>query len=124
MAGGVSEIKSHCFFERIDWEKLVLKEVVPPFKPAVSRADDAFYFDSEFTSRTPKGRVSLLCRRSFFCEAAQIARNVKLWDEPNFCVGLGTLFSQTLKCNFPTYFFPTINNAKVPDFTLRKLDLH
>ncbi|OXA51154.1 Ribosomal protein S6 kinase alpha-3 [Folsomia candida] len=53
-AGGVSEIKSHCFFERIDWEKLVLKEVVPPFKPAVSRADDAFYFDSEFTSRTPK----------------------------------------------------------------------
>lgn len=53
--GGVQEIKSHCFFEGIDWEKLYLKEVVPPFKPGISRADDAFYFDTEFTSRTPKG---------------------------------------------------------------------
>jgi p90 ribosomal S6 kinase len=31
------------------------KEIHPPFKPAVSRADDAFYFDKEFTSKTPKG---------------------------------------------------------------------
>jgi p90 ribosomal S6 kinase len=53
-AGGVKEIKSHCFFSTIDWEKLYKKDVIPPFKPAVSRADDAFYFDSEFTSRTPK----------------------------------------------------------------------
>lgn len=27
----------------------------PPFRPAVARPDDTFYFDSEFTSRTPKG---------------------------------------------------------------------
>jgi len=53
-SGGVEEIKQHCFFQTIDWPALYKKEVIPPFKPAVSRADDAFYFDSEFTSRTPK----------------------------------------------------------------------
>ncbi|XP_066999104.2 ribosomal protein S6 kinase 2 beta isoform X2 [Anabrus simplex] len=51
---GVEEIKSHSFFATIDWDKLVRKEIQPPFKPAVSRADDAFYFDKEFTSKTPK----------------------------------------------------------------------
>ncbi|XP_072155318.1 ribosomal protein S6 kinase alpha-2 isoform X1 [Bemisia tabaci] len=52
--GGVEEIKAHPFFATIDWAKLYRKEIQPPFKPAVSRADDAFYFDSEFTSKTPK----------------------------------------------------------------------
>jgi hypothetical protein len=31
------------------------REVNPPFKPAVVQTDDAFYFDPEFTSKTPKG---------------------------------------------------------------------
>uniref|UniRef100_A0A1B6CU71 Ribosomal protein S6 kinase n=1 Tax=Clastoptera arizonana TaxID=38151 RepID=A0A1B6CU71_9HEMI len=51
---GVNEIKAHPFFAKIDWDKLLKKEIQPPFKPAVSRADDAFYFDSEFTSKSPK----------------------------------------------------------------------
>ncbi|KAL0276155.1 UNVERIFIED_CONTAM: hypothetical protein PYX00_003784 [Menopon gallinae] len=51
---GVNEIKNHPFFATIDWEKLYRKEIQPPFKPAVARADDAFYFDSEFTSKTPR----------------------------------------------------------------------
>ncbi|XP_063235019.1 ribosomal protein S6 kinase 2 beta isoform X3 [Bacillus rossius redtenbacheri] len=51
---GVKEIKSHSFFATIDWDRLYRKEIQPPFKPAVSRADDAFYFDKEFTSKTPK----------------------------------------------------------------------
>lgn len=59
--GGVEEIKQHCFFQTIDWPNLYTKQVIPPFKPAVSRADDAFYFDSEFTSRTPKGTF-VYCR--------------------------------------------------------------
>jgi len=52
---GVQEIKAHSFFATIDWDKLYHKEISPPFKPAVSRADDAHYFDSEYTSKTPKG---------------------------------------------------------------------
>jgi p90 ribosomal S6 kinase len=57
---GVEEIKSHSFFATIDWDKLMKKEIYPPFKPAVSRADDAFYFDKEFTSKTPKGEKNPL----------------------------------------------------------------
>lgn len=53
----MSEIKSHPFFATIDWDKLYHKKIDPPFKPAVSRADDAYYFDSEFTSKTPKGKL-------------------------------------------------------------------
>lgn len=52
---GIQELKDHAFFTSINWDKLYHKEIHPPFKPAVSRADDAFYFDSEFTSKTPKG---------------------------------------------------------------------
>lgn len=51
---GIQDIKNHEFFANIDWDALYRKEVVPPFRPAVSRADDAFYFDSEFTCRTPR----------------------------------------------------------------------
>ncbi|XP_065908335.1 ribosomal protein S6 kinase 2 beta-like isoform X2 [Dysidea avara] len=50
---GIENIKAHPFFASIKWEKLYKRQVNPPFKPACSR-DDAFYFDSEFTSRTPR----------------------------------------------------------------------
>ncbi|XP_078538765.1 ribosomal protein S6 kinase alpha-1 isoform X1 [Lissotriton helveticus] len=48
------EIKRHPFFSTIDWNKLFRRELPPPFKPAVAQPDDTFYFDTEFTSRTPK----------------------------------------------------------------------
>lgn len=54
---GIEEIKSHIFFDTIDWDKLYKKEIKPPFKPAVSQEDDAFYFDNEFTCKTPKGKL-------------------------------------------------------------------
>ncbi|XP_066573601.1 ribosomal protein S6 kinase alpha-1 isoform X2 [Amia ocellicauda] len=53
-ADGAEEIKRHAFFSTIDWNRLFRREIKPPFKPAVARPDDTFYFDSEFTSRTPK----------------------------------------------------------------------
>ncbi len=56
---GVEDIKKHPFFASIDFEKLLRKEISPPFKPAVSNADDTFYFDTEFTSRTPKDSPGL-----------------------------------------------------------------
>ncbi|XP_048104764.1 ribosomal protein S6 kinase alpha-1 isoform X1 [Alosa alosa] len=51
---GAEELKRHNFFSTIDWNKLFRREIKPPFRPAVARPDDTFYFDSEFTSRTPK----------------------------------------------------------------------
>ncbi|XP_005991064.1 ribosomal protein S6 kinase 2 alpha isoform X2 [Latimeria chalumnae] len=51
---GAEEIKRNPFFSTIDWNKLFRKELKPPFKPAVARPEDTFYFDNEFTSRTPR----------------------------------------------------------------------
>ncbi|KAJ8312931.1 hypothetical protein KUTeg_010304 [Tegillarca granosa] len=39
---------------RLDFELLLKRKINPPFKPAVVQTDDAFYFDTEFTARTPK----------------------------------------------------------------------
>jgi len=52
---GVEDLKSHVFFATINWDKLLKRQIVPPFKPVASRVDDAFYFDKQFTSKTPKG---------------------------------------------------------------------
>ncbi|XP_021056557.1 ribosomal protein S6 kinase alpha-1 isoform X2 [Mus pahari] len=51
---GAEEIKRHIFYSTIDWNKLYRREIKPPFKPAVAQPDDTFYFDTEFTSRTPR----------------------------------------------------------------------
>ncbi|EDV20515.1 uncharacterized protein TRIADDRAFT_60987 [Trichoplax adhaerens] len=50
---GLEDIKNHPFFASIDWNKLLRKEIKPPFKPAVN-CNDTYYFDTEFTNRTPK----------------------------------------------------------------------
>uniref|UniRef100_A0A8C9VYK5 non-specific serine/threonine protein kinase n=1 Tax=Scleropages formosus TaxID=113540 RepID=A0A8C9VYK5_SCLFO len=51
---GVEEIKRHPFYSSIDWNKLFRREIHPPFRPASGRPDDTFYFDPEFTAKTPK----------------------------------------------------------------------
>ncbi|XP_018327500.1 ribosomal protein S6 kinase 2 beta isoform X2 [Agrilus planipennis] len=53
-AGGIDDLKRHEFFATIDWDALLGKKIRPPFKPAVLGPDEAYYFDSEFTSKTPR----------------------------------------------------------------------
>ena len=53
-AAGVADVKAHSFFATINFDKLVKRLIIPPYKPVIGR-DDTFYFDSEFTSRTPRG---------------------------------------------------------------------
>ncbi|KAL0586577.1 hypothetical protein ABG067_003751 [Albugo candida] len=51
-ANGCSEVKNHPFFEDIDWEKLLRKEIQPPFRPCHTAMNDGeapLNFDSEFT---------------------------------------------------------------------------
>jgi len=45
----VSEIKSHKFFEDIDWIKLEKKQITPPFKPKIRYQGDVRNFDKMFT---------------------------------------------------------------------------
>lgn len=65
---GIEDIKKHEFFATIDWANLHVKKVRPPFIPAVSR-DDAYYFDSEYTCKSPRdspgGPVSASAREIF-----------------------------------------------------------
>uniref|UniRef100_A0A1I7XZZ4 Ribosomal protein S6 kinase n=1 Tax=Steinernema glaseri TaxID=37863 RepID=A0A1I7XZZ4_9BILA len=56
---GIEEIKKHPFFASIDWKRLLARELSPPFKPTVSNTDDTFYFDSEFTKKTPRDSPAL-----------------------------------------------------------------
>lgn len=48
----VVEIMAHPFFACINWNDLVHKKIVPPFKPQVTSDTDTRYFDSEFTGES------------------------------------------------------------------------
>lgn len=52
-SGSFEEVMGHPWFRDIDWDKLYKKEVVPPFKPIVSGADDVRNVDSEFLGELP-----------------------------------------------------------------------
>lgn len=54
---GPAEIKAHPFFSTIDWKKLALKKIRPPFKPSVESAVDTSNFDKEFTNEMPTDSV-------------------------------------------------------------------
>ena len=48
----VREIMAHSFFAIINWNDLVHRKIVPPFKPQVTSDTDTRYFDSEFTGES------------------------------------------------------------------------
>lgn len=47
---GSEEIRSHPFFAPISWDKLMRREISPPWKPVVKDELDVGNFDAEFTS--------------------------------------------------------------------------
>jgi len=47
-------IKLHPYFKGVDWEKIVRKEVDPPFVPDVKGKSDTSQVDREFLAETPK----------------------------------------------------------------------
>lgn len=56
-ANGAAEIKSHRFFETIDWKRLLQKKIQPSFRPNVLNAMDTANFDREFTDEVPTDSV-------------------------------------------------------------------
>ena len=53
-AAGVEEIKAHAFFAGIDFDKLLRKELEPPFKPAASH-NPLQHFDKKMTAMKMTG---------------------------------------------------------------------
>ena len=47
-----SAVKSHPFFNSINWSDLEKKRITPPFKPQVVSETDTRYFDTEFTGES------------------------------------------------------------------------
>lgn len=45
----MANIKNHPWFAPIDWEKLINKEIKPPFMPKIEHDVDTQNFDREFT---------------------------------------------------------------------------
>lgn len=44
------EIMEHPFYKEINWEKLLKREIVPPFIPDAKKVLNLQYFHTEFTS--------------------------------------------------------------------------
>lgn len=56
-ARGVEEVKSHPFFEGINWTLLEQKRLPTPFQPKITNAMSAENFDTEFTNEEPINSV-------------------------------------------------------------------
>lgn len=52
-----TDIKNHKFFKDIDWNKLLNKSYLPPFKPNVENLLDTSNFDQDFTNEQPQDSV-------------------------------------------------------------------
>ncbi|XP_033227710.1 protein kinase C isoform X2 [Belonocnema kinseyi] len=52
--GGESAIRTHPFFQYMDWEALEARKLKPPFRPKIKSKKDAVNFDTEFTRETPE----------------------------------------------------------------------
>ncbi|CAD6226480.1 GSCOCG00005846001-RA-CDS [Cotesia congregata] len=51
--GGEYAIKSHPFFQSMDWRALEARKLKPPFTPKINNEKDAMNFDTEFTKEEP-----------------------------------------------------------------------
>lgn len=77
----VKEIMNHPFFACINWNDLVNKRIVPPFKPQVTSDTDTRYFDSEFTGESveltppdPAVHLQSIQEEPHFSQVKQIKR--------------------------------------------------
>ena len=47
--GSAEEIKSHEFFRSVDWDELLARRTVPPYKPVLKDPTDTSHFDAQQT---------------------------------------------------------------------------
>mmetsp|Transcript_44932 Transcript_44932/g.71759 ORF Transcript_44932/g.71759 Transcript_44932/m.71759 type:complete len:602 (-) Transcript_44932:1808-3613(-) len=51
---GVRELKDHPFFKKLDWEKLLQRQIEPPFQPNIANgSEDISNFSEQFTALDP-----------------------------------------------------------------------
>ncbi|KAF4663101.1 hypothetical protein FOL47_005900 [Perkinsus chesapeaki] len=55
------DIKSHPFFQGVDWKSLMSRQITPPFQPHVTAAADVKYFDREFLDMPAINSMEYTC---------------------------------------------------------------
>ena len=88
---GIEDIKAHTFFSSIDWDQLVKKSVSPPFQPTVV-ADDAFHFDTEYTSRLFRVMCFLDCLECIVLEPPKTRLQCRLAQRRTSCFGVSPMW--------------------------------
>jgi len=65
------EIKEHEWFEDVNWNDLLQKKILPPFRPELSSPTDTRHFDKEFTEHnfmdSPNFQLSPSCDHDLSC---------------------------------------------------------
>ncbi|CAI8003942.1 Serine/threonine-protein kinase N2, partial [Geodia barretti] len=52
--GDAEEVKSHVFFESINWDDVYNKKITPPLVPFILSQTSTDYFEEEFTAENPQ----------------------------------------------------------------------
>lgn len=60
------EVRNHLFFVSIDWEKLLRREIKPPFVPKVRCETDTVNISKEFIEIEPNQGKILMSLKYFF----------------------------------------------------------
>ncbi|XP_017332476.1 ribosomal protein S6 kinase alpha-5 [Ictalurus punctatus] len=90
---GAQDVKSHPFYQKINWEDLAAKKVPAPFKPVIRDELDVSNFAEEFTEMDPTYSPAALpqnCDRifqgySFIAPSILFKRNVVMDDPVQLC---------------------------------------
>lgn len=98
--GDAKELKDHPFFDDVDWDALLKKNVIPPFKPTLRSETDTSYFDTQFTDEAIPNSLART-------QAASLLNSTPL--------------SPTMQENFRGFTF--VNESSIDDhFVGRQLD--
>uniref|UniRef100_A0A1I7VMT6 Ribosomal protein S6 kinase n=1 Tax=Loa loa TaxID=7209 RepID=A0A1I7VMT6_LOALO len=123
----VKQIKSHPFFDTINWDKLYRREVEPPFKPLCTPSNHTRCFDPEFTKKTPHDSPALppsATAHELFRGFSYVAPSILSNDKPSLSV---SVIASHLQGAEKTYIFDEYNfaeNLGVGSFSVCKRCVH
>ncbi|XP_038629266.1 ribosomal protein S6 kinase alpha-5 isoform X1 [Scyliorhinus canicula] len=94
--GGADEIKSHPFFQKINWDELSAKSIEAPFKPVIRDELDVSNFAEEFTEMDPTYSPAALPQNSdrifqgysFIAPSILFKRNAVMTDPIQLLMGV------------------------------------
>jgi hypothetical protein len=108
------ELRTHEFFNSIDWGKLVKKQLEPPFRPNVKSEIDTCYFETEFTGEnvqfTPNESLCIDKNDQYYFDSFSFYGSKTSLN--NQISQSNAIKVQTDKyCNIPAFNFPDMHDV-------------